>query len=1027
MMITFTQRLARGTLAVLFATFFLSSAWAQDRTISGTVTSLENDEPLPGVNVIAKGTTIGTVTNIDGEYRLQVPEDQDVLQFSFIGYNTEEVTIGNQTTIDMSLSPDIKSLQEVVVVGYGTQSRQKLTSSISSVDAEELQNIPVPTFEGALQGRMAGVNINQSSGALGAPVTVRVRGTTSVNASNQPLFVIDGIPLAVDNDADGNILRGSNFGTGGGTNQLANINQNDIESVEVLKDAAATALFGARGANGVVLITTKSGSAGKTKVNVNYYAGISEPTKNFDLLNGTQYERLINYSGVSAKEITPAGIRAGGYNFLDPISGGAFQNPEDAPNADFIDLVTRRAFLQQASASISGGTEKTQFYGGITYRDEEGWVRRTDLQRVSARLNLTQQVTDKFSVGLRINPTRTINNRQAEDNAIASPYTNGALSRPDLPPYNEDGTVFLGNLFGGSPLGNLLNQERTLTTYQILTNLNLSYDIAPGLTIRSEAGVDFTTNREQDRTQQDHTDASALNGQGWVQSAQGINFNWNNLIDYNITFGKSEINALAGVTYQYFDAKTVYAEANTFGSPLLPNLNSASEKLDADGIGTQYAFLGYLARVGYSYDNRYLLQVSGRYDGSSRFGENKQYGFFPAVSAGWVLSEEPFLEDVEQLTFLKLRSSFGLTGNAEIGNFASRGLAGFGNNYNDLPGFEQENLENPDLTWEETAQFDIALDFGFLNDRISGTVGYFNKNTTGLLLEVPLPLEAGIATIPVSVFQNNIGGINNQGFEFEISGDVVRSDAFTWNAAFNISTLDNEVRALPDNDGNGEPDDIINGEYIHRVGEPLASFYVVRYAGVDPENGDAQFLNAEGEVTTAYSSSFAVVAGDPYPDYFGGFTNTFRWKGIDATVFFQFSAGQSIYRSEGEFVNTNAFANFNQTTSQLNTWTPTNTNTDVPQARRFERNGSQPSSRYLEDASYIRLKNASLGYTLPQEWLSGASVRIFAQAQNLLTFTNFEGVDPEVSRNDQNSPLQGETFFSRPQSRVFTLGVDVNF
>ena len=368
-------------------------------------------------------------------------------------------------------------------------------------------------------------------------------------------------------------------------------------------------------------------------------------------------------------------------------------------------------------------------------------------------------------------------------------------------------------------------------------------------------------------------------------------------------------------------------------SPLLPNLNSASEKVDADGIGTEFAFLGYLARINYTFDNRYIIQASARYDGSSRFGSNNQYGFFPAISAGWVISEESFLEGVEQISFLKLRSSYGITGNAEIGNFASRGLAGFGRNYNDLPGFEQSNLANPDLTWEETAQFDIALDFGILDDRISGSIGYFNKNTTGLLLEVPLPLEAGIATTPVSVFQNNIGEINNQGFELEISADVVRTDDFTWNSSFNISTLNNEVRELPDNDGNGEPDDIINGEYIHRVGEPLASFFVVRYAGVDPDNGNALFLNAEGEATTDYASSFAVVAGDPYPDYFGGFTNTFNWRGFDATVFFQYSIGQDIYRSEGEFITTNAFADFGQARSQLNTWTPDNINTDVPQAR----------------------------------------------------------------------------------------------
>ena len=1000
---------------MLVLAYSFSESLAQDRTVSGKVTSVEDESALPGVNVILKGSTSGTVTDIDGNYSLSVPSTGGILVFSFIGLASEEVEIGTRSVIDLQMTADVKQLSEVVVVGYGTQSKRNLTGSVSSISGDDLMTVPVPTFQGALQGKAAGVNISQASGTLGAPITVRVRGTGSVNASNQPLFIVDGIPISFDNGAEADIVGGSGFGAQG-TNALANINPNDIESVEILKDAGASAIYGARGANGVVIITTKKGRAGKTRVNLNYYAGVSEPTQNLDMLSGPEYSRLRNY----------AGFNRVGYNWFDPLNPSFATNTDDVPDTDHIDLVTRTAFLHEFNASISGGTEKTQFYVGASYRDEEGWIRKTNFERFSGRVNIDHRLSDKLKLEFRINPTRSVNLRQGEDNAIAAPYTNGALSRPDLPGRNEDGTPFLGNLFGGSPLGNLENQTRTLITNQVLSNINLDYQIIEGLSFRTEFGVDFLNNREVDRTLGDHTDTGARNGEGFVTNAEVLNINWNNLLNYDLSWDVHNINITTGISYQSSESFTSDAVGNTFGSPLLPNLASASEITGGESIGTEFKFINYLARVNYMLSDKYLFGVTASYNGSSRFGEDNRYGFFPAVSAGWILSEESFFDNIDPLSFLKLRASYGRTGNAEISNFASLGLVGFGRDYNFQPGFEQVSLPNPGLSWETTDQLDVAVEFGLFNGRIEGSIGYYNKNTRDMLLEVPLPMESGIETVPVSIFTDNIGEMTNRGFEFELNADILQGD-FNWSANFNLATLQNEVTKLADNNGDGEGDDIVSGEFIIREGEPINSFWLVKYAGVDPENGDALFMDPEGNVTSNYLIANPQVAGDPFPDFFGGFNNKFSYKGIDLGIFFQYTVGNDIYRSEAEFTSTNQSADFNQQRSQLGTWTPDNPNTDIPQARWFRANGNQVSSRFLEDGSFLRLRTVSLGYTLPKDWTKGLGVRVYAQGLNLLTFTDYEGADPEVSRNDPNGAFQGETFFSRPQSRVITMGVNIDF
>lgn len=1007
----------------------ISLAFAQERVVTGTITSVDDGRGIPGVNVILRGSTAGTVTDIDGNFKINVPSDGGTLIFSFVGMITQEIEIGVRSIIDLAMALDVTQLSEVIVIGYGTQSVRNLTSSIASIGSEAFKNVSVPSFEQAIQGKMAGVNITGNSGTLGSQQSIRVRGTSSITGDNQPLFVIDGIPMTNDS---GN-LGGTGFG-GPGTNPLININANDIKSIEVLKDAAAAAIYGSRGTNGVILITTKRGRTGKTIINVNYYTGFSNPSETPDLMNAEQYATLQNMA-VDGRERTEAGYDG---------SANRIANPAAEPWSDHIDLVTRTGSVNEFSTSASGGNELTQFFAGVTYRDEQGFVKKTRLQRFSARLNLDQKLHDKLSLQFGLNPSRTENSRAAEDNNISSPYSIGGLAAPNRETYEADGvTPATNNFFGSSPLADLLARNRRTETTQIISNLNLDFEVLPNLHFRTEFGIEYTNVSERARDLPGSSVVSAVGGQAFARNAEGINWNLSAFGVYNFGNDEHDVEATLGTSLQDVDIKVISVSGNTFASTELNNISSAAVISAGTGTGTQYSFVGFFGRVNYSFQNKYLFSASGRIDGSSRFGVNDQYGFFPAVSAGWIISDESFLNGSSFIDFLKLRTSFGITGNANIPNFASKGLVTFGRDYNGVPGQEITQIANDDLTWEETAQFDVTLDYELL-DRIRGSVGYFFKNTTDLLLSVPFPVEVGIA--PATIFQN-IGEMQNKGFEFDISADIFRGD-FNWTASLNIATLDNEVTSLPDTDGDGLSNPILGNTTIIQEGSPLRGFFVMPFAGVAETDmtvtvtdqngiestinitaGDALFFNGNGEITNRFSSSEfnRSVLGDPFPDYFGGFTNTFSYKGIDASIFFQFSQGNDIYRNDGRFYEVNRSSSWNQFTSQLNAWTPTNTVTDVPEARIFRSNGNQRSSRYLDDGSYIRLKTATIGYTFPQSIFKDMTLRIYAQGQNLALFTDFKGVDPESGGNTAGDDVAGLVFFSRPQSRTITFGVNLGF
>ncbi len=1007
--------------------FAASVSLAQDQSISGTVTDAGDGNPLPGVTILVPGTTIGTSTDIDGQYSLNVPQQYNTLEISFVGYRTQRVEIDGRSTINIALEEDVQLLDDIVVVGFGALPRRQITSSISQVRSEDFADATLTTAEQAIQGRVAGVQFTNTSGVLGAPTSIRIRGAASISASTTPLIVIDGVPIT-NPTTSGSSAIGEGMG-GQGMNPLLNLDPNDIESFEVLKDAAASAIYGSRGSNGVILIQTKQGRAGTQQVSINTYAGISDYTNRYDMMNGEEFTRIWNDAGVNFFERLGIGEIFGvsdeeawntsGMNAA-VFGVDAALGTEDVTNTDWVDLVTQTGYLQQTNVSVSGGSDRTRYYLSGTYRWEEGYVQNNELNRYSARLRLNHDISDRLSIGLNLNPSRTDNFRVYVENAVAAPFTYGALIYPNISPYLEDGTLRVtdggpnpfGLAFSGTPVSNMEGVDARSNLTQLLAASNLQFNVTENLTYNADFAVDLFQLQEHIHNATFSTNGFP-DGTAFASNNQYRNFNFTNTLQFRETWDDHTLNAMVGFTAQQSDNVSFDTFARNFASDRLRNIDSAADVTSASGFETTFTFMGYLSRINYTFRDRYIISLSGRVDGSSRFSDENQYGFFPAASVGWIVSDESWY-GVDAVDFLKLRGSVGQTGNAEIGNFPTLGLVGFGNNYNNVPGGRVTQVPNPDLRWEKTTQYDAALEFGILDSRIRGSIGYYLKDTDDLLMNVPISRVNGFTS-----YTANVGAVENRGWEFELTADIARGD-FSWTSNLNVSTVENEVTTLVD----GE--DQVFGQNLLREGESLGAFYLVRYAGPNPENGNAQWLDLDGEVTESYSLANRVVAGDPFPDFFGGFTNTFAYRGIDLRVFFQYQLGNDIYRADGTFTDSNLNSLFNQSTRQNDYWTPENTDAANPKPILFTSNGSQNSTRYLEDGSYLRLKQLTLGYRLPASLIGpNVNARIFAQGENLLTWTNFNGLDPEAASggNIQASDI----FFQMPQSRVISLGVNLTF
>ena len=997
-----------GILTLLLA-FTVQILSAQEKTVTGTVTD-QNGLPLPGVNIVVEGTPNGTQTDFDGNYTISVSEGQTLL-FTYLGQKDVKRTVGAGNTINVQMEEDAQALDEVVLVGFGQTSKARLTDNVASISSEQINEIPIPSLQSTLVGKAAGVQITQLSGRAEAGIQVRVRGVSTITGSQEPLYVVDGIPI-INSDESVNDSP---------INPLIGINPDDIESIEILKDASSAAIYGARGTNGVVLITTKKGKQGKTTVSLRSSYGISRATNTREWLNTEEYVELFTEAGINNG--FTEGEMADFFNIFA-------ENEEDwrdgLVDTDWQDFALVDGDIQDISVSASGGNEKTRFFISTGYNKTNTIIRGNGIERYSLRANIDHDVSDKFKIGVNSTVSKTQISRLANDNAFATPLQ--AIAQiPFTRPYTDDGVTPNNGTLYYNFLFQEFNADHNVSIWRNILNVFGEYDITNNLRFRTEVGYDLN-NQVEERFNGSLTQSASTNGDADANSVQNEKYVLNNYFTYDNTFGNVDFNFVGGMSFEQDNRSVQFVEGQDFPSDDLQTLDSAGEISGGGSSRTFFNFLSYFGRANATILGKYLVKASVRVDGSSRFGEDKRYGTFPAFSGGWIVSEENFLKGNQTLSSLKLRASWGLTGNAEIGNFESRTLLG-SRTYNQSPGLSIAQLGDPELSWEETTQTNFGIDLGFLNNRITASVDYYTKITDGILLDVPVPSTSGVQTVV-----RNSGELENKGLEFVLDTKNFISDKFTWSTSFNIATNKNEVTSLP----NGA--DIISGENIAREGNPIASFFLVEYAGVDPDNGDALFyrntLLSDGSrdrsTTNDFGEASRVIAGNPFPEVIAGLTNNFTFGNFDASFTFQGQWGASVYNDGGRFQSANADFFDNQSKNQLRRWQQPGDITDVPQARLFGGNGTQTSTRYLDEADFIRLRNLTVGYTFPSkitDKLNIQRLRFYFTGVNLLTFTDYNSWDPEVTAdfNADNSLAAGIEFYTAPPAKTFTFGFNLDF
>lgn len=1016
--------------------FMGASLYGQSIRVTGTVTDANDGQTLPGVTILVKGTTLGVVTDLNGRYEINTSPNA-VLVFSFIGKTTVELSVEGRAVINVALESDVALLDEIVVVGYGTQIKSKLTGNIARVSGDDIEFLPVPSVQLALQGKAAGVFVESVTGKVTSASRVRIRGSSSISASNEPLYVVDGVPFSME-------ARNIH---GGAINPLASLNFNDIESIEVLKDASAAAIYGSRAANGVILITTKKGKAGKPTLSFNLQTGFANPSNKREFMNTEEYIDYFRKAAVNADAYEdvlygdPPGFNDWWQWFVEQrfkrYSGhAAILNADgdfvgSSENTNWQDQAFRQAGIRMADLSATGGTDNIKYYASGSYSKQEGIVVGNGMERISARLNVDNKLSERIDMGLTLSLARTDINQINADNAFANPIQLVALI-PLSPLRDLDGiysNVPVTTYY--NPLRHVEYADRAMNEIRTQTNAYLNFKLVKGLNWRNEIGYDSYTLKENNKYGELTNTGASVEGYAFSNYAQTQNVMGKSYLNYMNSFNKFTVSAILGTELQYTLLDDTYVEGQGFPLDDFKTLASAGEITGGTQSITEYSFLSYYSRVNFDYADKYLFSLSGRVDGSSRFGINNRYGFFPAAAVGWVLTREDFLVDHDVISFLKARASYGVTGNAGIGNFQHLGLYGV-NTYNNQSGLIPTQIPNPDLGWETTAQFDVGIDFGFLNNRISGEVDYYYKNTTDLLLNVPVPGTSGYATQT-----QNVGSMTNRGYEFVLNTNNTVG-AFKWNTNFNIAYNKNEVTDL----AGQEILDEGSSRFMNVVmlNQPIGVFYGAEYAGVDPANGDALWYvntkDADGNVTdgTTTTNNFSeanfIVLGKPNPDLMGAITNQFMFKGFELSFTFQGVTGNSVHLSGDSYMAANGEWFDNQLRSQLNSWTPNNRDTDVPEARLGYANGVQGrNSRYLEDGSYVKLRSLTFAYEFPRAMLSRFGVerfRIYVIGQNLLTFTKYSGWDPEVSSDFVVGNVRaGIDFYSPPQPRTITLGINL--
>ena len=1016
----------------------LLSAQGQALTpVSGRVTD-ETGQALPGVTVLLKGTTNGTTTSAEGAYRLSVPTGEAVLVVSYVGYLSQEVPVNKRSTVDVQLVPGDKTLSEVVVVGYGTQEKKDLTGAISSVSAKDIVKVPVSGLDQALQGQVAGLQISSSSGAPGGNTNITIRGVGSISGGNEPLFVVDGFPVS---------------GAGVG-NPLNTINPNDIESIDVLKDASATAIYGSRGSNGVIIVTTKRGKAGKSQIQVDAYTGFQQLGRKIPMMNAQEFAQFtIDGRNNGYLDNVPTG------KITDPnsVRPASFRIPLDLQNpaalgvgTDWQDAIFRNAPIRNIQVSAAGGSENARYAVSANYFDQQGIIINSGLKRYSFRANVDAKASSRLTVGASVSPSFT----SQQNVPFAGHYGAFGIIQsamgmpPSVPVYNPDGSYGStiptpeGSVSIQNPVKIANEYKNPSSQFRLLGNTYAEYAILPGLKFRTTFGADLNYYKNQIWVPSTLS-TSAPTGIASANASRSESVSWlnENTVSYKKSIGQHTVDVVGGFTAQRETSDAVTANAVNFPDDLVPNINGGTVNSGSEAI-QDYTILSLLARANYTFNDKYLVTATLRRDGSSRFGENNRWGTFPSASVGWRVSEEAFMKNQKIITDLKLRASYGLTGNNAIGNYRAIGQLVNGNYIIGdalTPGLARSTFSNAQLGWESMKQLDLGLDMSILNSRVNLTADYYDKRNTNMLFNISVPGATGLTNAVV-----NLGEVQNKGLELALTTrNFIR--AFKWTTNANITFNRNKVLAMSTDaeqifsTANGQ----VANTNVTQVGYPIGVFFGRRQLGIfqtDQEVAEykAQPLAKPGDVkwkdvdgNGVINDNDREVIGSPHPKYFFGFNNSFSYKSFSLDISTNGMVGFDIYN--GTFMINNAGVQNNTKYVYDNRWI----SPEQPGDGRFGRtirggknNNTVYSSQYLFDGSYLRIRTVTLAYTVPSalsQRIGIQNARVYVTGANLYTFTGYQGYDPEVSTSGDNLLAQRSDFGTYPVARSYTFGINLSF
>jgi TonB-linked SusC/RagA family outer membrane protein len=1025
-------------------------AAAQERVpVAVQVTEAGTQRPLPGVLIEIPGLRLSALTDEAGRAVLQATRGTHTLRISHIGYKQtmREVVAQSAVTVTINLETDPLRLDELVVTGYTMERRRHVTGAITSVKPETTKEIPVAQIQEVLRGRAPGVQVVQNSGTPGSAMTVRIRGSASINGGNDPLYVIDGVPMT-----QGNWSRLGGFG-GQGIDAVGDLNPNEIESIEILKDASAAAIYGSRASNGVVLVTTKKGKTGRPDITFGAYYGTQQDWRRVDMLNAAQYIEVYN-EGCVNRYGAPCVTYVGEPNATTPVPSSVANNMKAYRNVDtnWLDEVLRDGSIANLEASIRGGTDRVRYYVSGSSLDQEGTQLDLGYKKLNARVNLDYNPADRLTLGTNVSLTRSIAKRAANDNTIQGGLANAIAIAPTVPVKDANGRYVTG--FYTNPVGNIANRSAEDRNVRILGNVFGTYALLEGINLRASAGLDHLNLRGLRYNSPAYGSAAATGGFGTDANTYVTKVTYEGTVNFNRLLGTNhEFAGVAGTSYEDNSEAWGVINGEQFPNEFFKFIASAATTYGNSGR-EDWGLVSYFGRLSYTWRDRVTTSFNVRRDGSSRFGENNRFGTFPSVSLNWRIGDESFMQGQNILGNLSLRASYGITGNQQsLDNYQWRAVFNGGANYMDQPGISPARLGNPDLRWEKTKQFNVGTDFSILSNRLKIAFDYYVKETEDLLWTLPLPRSTGFAGIT-----SNVGSMENRGLDLGLTADWLTSagDGLDFSTTLSLSRNRNKVIELYNNT------ESLGSTGTIKEGYPLAVFWGYVADGIfqsydeiaahatQVTNSNPRLATAPGDIrfkdldgNGVINTADRTLIGNPWPDFEGGVTNTASFKGFDMTAFVSFSQGNDIYNGTRFYMDRYGSDGDNHSTRALNRWRPDNTNTKEPRAIWGDPNqNTRASTRWVEDGSYWRLKNLVVGYTLRGEsatlaaggqresrgiprLIGARSIRFYVQGQNLITNTDYQGFDPEVNSAGNSSTTRGWDFYGLPQPRTLTFGFNV--